>query len=178
MHFCSNCHRAVLDEVPYCPSCGAAQIKGVDSTEPAPPSSAEVSRPNPVNSPPPFPTPPATSYSISTDSQQQQTFSQRNRKSPATSAILNFFLPGMGYIYNGIGVDSSQLVFGILCFLALFLGIFVPSVIDALFVSTSTSTTQGFLPIDYLSIFVFLIPFALAYDGYRRAVKINERSGS
>lgn len=95
-----------------------------------------------------------------------------------TSAVLNFFLPGFGYVYNGIGIDTSQVIFGILCFLALFLGLFVPSVVEVLFTGTSSSATggQGITPADFLTILVLLIPFALAYDGYKRAIKINNES--
>jgi hypothetical protein len=169
MHYCLNCHRAVLDEVPFCPTCGAAQSPQAAAT-----SGPEVSQNQSISAPPLPSPPPAPSYSVPTSVSEQGITYRIQRKSPWTSAILNLFIPGTGYIYNGIGQDSSQVVFGILCFLALFVGIFVSAILEDLFVSTPTTT--GINPIQYLSLLVFLVPFALAYDGYKRAIKINERS--
>jgi zinc-ribbon domain len=181
MHFCPNCHRAVVDEVPYCPTCGTAQNGAAanNARQPsAPPGPVtSVVPPPPVQNSPPPPYPSTTSQAYPPVPQQEQ-FSYQNRpakrKSPATAAVLNFLFPGIGYVYNGAGVDSAQVVFGVLCFLALFFGIFVPSVLAALFYPAPASSSVT-LP-DVLSILVFLVPIALAYDGYKRAEKINERN--
>jgi zinc-ribbon domain len=180
MHFCTNCHRAVLDEVPYCPTCGAAQ--GSAAAASVTPSPSTDSSPKAVQgavAPPPLPTslanPPMT-----TEGATQFAYRRQSAKSPGVSAVLNFFLPGCGYIYNGVGNDSKQIVFGILCFLGLFLGIFVPTVIEILFIGTTSSSGSGiaFATADYLSSFVLVLPFALAYDGYQRARKINEMASA
>ena len=85
------------------------------------------------------------------------------------AALLNFFLPGLGYVYVGIGQDTGELIFGGLVFLFYFIGwevAFASIILSGTLPSSSTSAPP---PLAALITLVFLLPFAFAYDGYRRA---------
>jgi hypothetical protein len=94
--------------------------------------------------------------------------SQQGSKNPIASAVLNFFFPGIGYIYNGIGHDTGELVFGLLVFIFFFVGLGAGVVAEALTSHPAASATQT-SPYVALIFLVYLLPFAFAYDGYRRA---------
>jgi zinc-ribbon domain len=89
-------------------------------------------------------------------------------KSPAAAGVLNFLFPGIGYVYTGVGRDSGELVFGLLVFLFYFVGFEVSIVLVGL---TSPPVTPGtqYSPYAGLILLAYLLPFAFAYDGYRRA---------
>ncbi len=88
------------------------------------------------------------------------------------AAILNFFLPGLGYVYAGIGRDTKLIVFGILIFLSVAI-IFYTSVANTIFSPASTTATPASVgPLVYIAPLYFLLPFALAYDGYHRAKSV------
>jgi hypothetical protein len=89
-------------------------------------------------------------------------------KNPTTVGILNFFFPGIGYLYNGIGRDKTQIVFGILVFVFYFIGFEVTIPLVGL---TSPPAAPGttYSPYATLVFLAYLGPFAFAYDGYRRA---------
>ncbi len=89
-------------------------------------------------------------------------------KSPAGAAILNFLFPGTGYIYNGIGTDTGELIFGALVFVFYFLGFEVGIVLIGLTTPRSTVSVP-YSPYEALILLVYLLPFAFAYDAYRRA---------
>ena len=85
------------------------------------------------------------------------------------AALLNFFLPGLGYVYVGIGQDTGELIFGGLVFLFYFIGwevAFASIILSGTLPSSSTSAPP---PLAALITLVFLLPIAFAYDGYRRA---------
>ncbi len=187
MHFCTNCHRALNDEAPSCPTCGVVQNTSTQTAAPeasvAPTVSSQAATPpqppQNASSPPPFPAAPQPQSYSSAPMMQDQFLPPnivRPMKSPFVSAALNFFFPGFGYIYNGIGVDQGQVNFGILCFLAVFLGLFIPTILEVLFFGAPTSSATGPMvtTANYLSLLILLIPIALAYDGYKRAMKINQ----
>jgi hypothetical protein len=89
-------------------------------------------------------------------------------KSPEGAAILNFLFPGTGYIYTGLGRDIGEVIFGALVFVFFFLGFEVGYLIDILtYVAPSTPVSVS--PYAALILLAFLLPFAFAYDGYRRA---------
>lgn len=82
--------------------------------------------------------------------------------------MLNFFFPGLGYVYIGLDRDSGEVVFGALVFVLYFIGFEVGYLIDILtYVSPTTPVTVS--PYASLILLAFLLPFAFAYDGYRRA---------
>ena len=84
------------------------------------------------------------------------------------AGILNLFFPGTGYLYVGIGRDPGEIVFGALVFIFFFIGFEVTFLAEAF--AYSPSTTGGSAPpYAALILLVFLLPFAFAYDGYRRA---------
>jgi len=89
-------------------------------------------------------------------------------KSPTGAAILNFFFPGIGYIYVGIGRDTSDAVFGGLVFILYFIG-FEGGFLADILSYTPSATTGSVSPYSALILLAFLLPFAFAYDGYRRA---------
>ena len=89
-------------------------------------------------------------------------------RSPTAAALLNLFLPGVGYIYTGIGRDSGQAIFGVLIFVFFFIGLEVGVVASAI-TYTPSGTTGSISPYAALIFLTFLLPFAFAYDGYRRA---------
>jgi len=104
---------------------------------------------------------------VSTPPQELPVVSQQGSKSPIASAVLNF-LPGIGDIHNGIGHNTGELVFGVLVFIFFFLGLGAGVVAEALTSHPAASTTQT-SPYEALIFLVYLLPFAFAYDGYRRA---------
>ena len=93
------------------------------------------------------------------------------------AALLNFFLPGLGYVYVGIGREAGEMVFGVLVFIFYFVGFYVTFAAEILAIApTTTSTaassaasTGSASPFASLVLLVALLPFAFAYDGYRRA---------
>ncbi len=87
-------------------------------------------------------------------------------KNPWLAATLNFFFPGLGYIYNGIGRDGKQVVFGALIALSLALTFYVGVISQ---IMSSPSTSEPVSAATYLAFLYFLLPFAVAYDGYQRA---------
>jgi hypothetical protein len=90
-------------------------------------------------------------------------------KSGLLAAILNFFLPGIGYVYAGIGRDTKLIVFGTLIFLSVAV-VFYSSFVNGILSAASAPATPTQLnPLDYVALLYFLLPFALAYDGYHRA---------
>jgi len=82
--------------------------------------------------------------------------------------VLNFFFPGLGYIYTGLGRDTGLIIFGTLVFVFYFIGFEVGYLIDILTYVPPT-TPVNVSPYAALILFAFLLPFAFAYDGYRRA---------
>jgi hypothetical protein len=89
-------------------------------------------------------------------------------KSPGGAAVLNFFFPGLGYIYTGLGRDVGEIIFGALVFVLYFVGFEVGYLIDILTYVPQT-TQVNVSPYAALILLAFLLPFAFAYDGYRRA---------
>jgi len=89
-------------------------------------------------------------------------------KSPGVAAALNFFFPGLGYIYTGFGRDTGEIVFGGLVFVFYFIGFEVGYLID-LVTYVPSNTPANVSPYTAVILLAFLLPFAFAYDGYRRA---------
>jgi len=89
-------------------------------------------------------------------------------KSPGGAAVLNFFFPGLGYIYTGIGRNMTEIIFGALVFIFYFIGFEVGYLIDTLTYIPPT-TPAAVSPYAALILLAFLLPFAFAYDGYKRA---------
>jgi hypothetical protein len=89
-------------------------------------------------------------------------------KSPGGAAVLNFFFPGLGYIYTGLGRDTGEIIFGALVFVFYFVGFEVGYLIDIITYVPPT-TPVNVSPYATLILLAFLLPFAFAYDGYRRA---------
>ncbi len=83
------------------------------------------------------------------------------------AAILNFFFPGLGYVYAGIGRDTKLILFGTLIFLSVAV-VFYASIFSAAASAPATPTTPT-SPLVYIGLLYFILPFALAYDGYHRA---------
>jgi hypothetical protein len=82
--------------------------------------------------------------------------------------VLNFFFPGAGYIYTGLGRNTGEVIFGALVFAFYFVGFEIGYLIDVLtYVPSTASETVS--PYAALILLAFLLPFAFAYDGYRRA---------
>ena len=82
--------------------------------------------------------------------------------------MLNFFFPGLGYIYTGLSRDTGLIIFGTLVFVFYFIGFEMGYLIDILTYVPPT-TPVNVSPYAALILFAFLLPFAFAYDGYRRA---------
>ncbi len=81
---------------------------------------------------------------------------------------MNLVFPGAGYMYTGIGRDTGEVVFGALVFVFFFIGFEVWFGLSLLEPPPSAPNTSV-SPFDALILLVFLLPFAFAYDGYRRA---------
>ena len=150
MNTCPVCKRTVEDEALYCPGCGAAQRETLAPSNTPFQSSL---------SPPPFP----STYSSPAPVKEKL-------RNPWIAALLNFFIPGAGYVYNGVGYDGPQVVFGIIVFLSVFIGFYIPLIGQAFLPSGSSGTSAGYVSaIEVLSILLLILPFGLAYDAYRRA---------
>ncbi len=145
MAFCTTCGKEVLPTDKFCLNCGANLERQAPSpSAPFPPS-------QPYQQPPPSP----------------------HSKNPITAALLNLFLPGLGYVYTGIGRDAGEMIFGALVFVFFFIG-FDVSVVGNILTTLPTSTSPpptpvSVSPFEALILLLFLLPFAFAYDGYRRA---------
>jgi hypothetical protein len=113
-----------------------------------------------------------------------------SKKKPWIAALLNLLFWGLGYIYNG-----KRKVFGVMLFIsviALSIVTMLPSStsdisnLDLLYVSnvsdygeisnldTSNISDYGGIT-SFFYIFLYLIPIAFAYDGYKEAQEINQR---
>ena len=82
--------------------------------------------------------------------------------------MLNFFFPGLGYIYTGLGRDTGLIIFGTLVFVFYFIG-FEMGYLIVILTYVPPTTPVNVSPYAALILFAFLLPFAFAYDGYRRA---------
>ena len=142
MPFCPDCGNEVLPGDRFCLNCG--RNLGRVGAEPVAQQSGYQ--------PPPMTLPPS---------------SGPPEKSPVAALLLNLFLPGLGYVYNGIGRDSGQLVFGVLVFLFYFIGLGGSILADFLF--PPAVQASGSSPLEALAVLALLLPIAFAYDGYHRA---------
>jgi len=106
-------------------------------------------------------------FSQSTTIPPPQSQPRSSTKSPIIAAVLNLLIPGTGYIYTGFGRDMGELIFGGLVFLFYFIGFEVGVVGEAL--TTPTPASGPVSPYAAVLLLAFLLPFAFAYDGYRRA---------
>jgi hypothetical protein len=140
--FCPDCGREVLPGDRYCLNCGRNLVQIGTQLTPQPVAYGVQS-----STPPPSGGPPA--------------------KSPVVALLLNLFLPGLGYVYNGAGRDVGQLVFGILVFVFYFIGL--GGTLAADFLSPPPVQPSGASPLDALALLLFMLPIAFAYDGYHRA---------
>jgi len=141
--FCPKCGKDVLETDRFCLNCGQTLDRATWAGAPA--SSGSFIQPGQTTS---------------------------GSKNSWLAAILNFFLPGFGYIYAGIGRDTKLIVFGILIFLSVAV-IFYSSVANTIFSPASTTPTSGSVgPFVDLAPLYFILPFALAYDGYHRAKQV------
>jgi hypothetical protein len=149
MHYCKNCLQQVEDNILYCPNCGASQY-----------AQGEV----PVQNLKP------QEHSLGTESGLRPVpMPATGLKNPWLTAILNFFLPGIGYAYAGWSKDKSMIFFGTIIFIAVFIGLYVP-----IFGGPPSTTPVALPEIDVLETLIFLLPFAFAYDGYSRTNKMNQ----
>ena len=89
-------------------------------------------------------------------------------KNPGGAAALNFFFPGLGYIYTGLSRDTGEIVFGGLVFVFYFIGFEVGYLVDLL-TYVPSNAPANVSPYTAVILLAFLLPFAFAYDGYRRA---------
>jgi len=143
--YCANCGKETLATDKFCPSCG--QSIALPTAESAAPSAT-----------------------IPTTQPAAQFQSNQHLKSPLAAAFLNLFLPGTGYVYVGMGRNIGEMIFGTLVFLFYFVGFEVTFVAELFTYTPSVPTSTGSVsPYDALIFLVFLLPFAFAYDGYRRA---------
>ena len=111
---------------------------------------------------------PAAPVMRSSSPQPGPQMSPSGSKSPGGAAALNFFFPGLGYIYTGFGHDTGEIVFGGLVFVFYFIGFEVGYLID-LVTYVPSNTPANVSPYTAVILLAFLLPFAFAYDGYRRA---------
>jgi len=142
MPYCTRCGEEVLVTDRYCPNCGQ-MVEGRMGASATP--TVPFSGPRWVPQAPPS-----------------------GSKSPGGAAVLNFFFPGLGYIYTGIGRDTREIIFGTLVFIFYFVGFEVGYLINILTYVPST-TPVNVSPYAALLLLAFLMPLAFAYDGYRRA---------
>ena len=144
MPFCPKCGKEVLETDKFCLNCGQALDRAAWG---------------------------ATPKSSSPFIQPGQ--STPRSKNGWLAAILNFFLPDFGYIYAGLGRDTKLIVFGVLIFLSVAI-VFYASVANGIVSSVSGTVTPktSFTPLVYVSVLYFVLPFALAYDGYHRAKQV------
>jgi len=91
-----------------------------------------------------------------------------SRKNPWAAAVLNLLFPGIGYIYNGVGRDTHQIIMGLMVFAFFFFG-FGVSIIIVAATTPSGASTGGHSPYAELVLLAYLLPVAFAYDGYHRA---------
>jgi len=94
--------------------------------------------------------------------------SPKRFKSPGAAAALNFFFPGLGYMCVGLSRDTGEVIFGGTIFVLYFIGFEIGYLID-LITYMPTNTPASVSPYATLILLAFLLPFAFAYDGYRRA---------
>lgn len=83
------------------------------------------------------------------------------RKSPALAAVLNFILPGLGYIYSrvrGVIFPYSLLILSI-----------IVAIIEW---DEITNFFIGKITIDFV-LYLVLYPLVFAYDGYRATEEAN-----
>jgi len=88
------------------------------------------------------------------------------RKSPALAAILNFILPGLGYIYSS--VRGTVFPWG-LFLLSIWVAVHDWNEITTI-LSGQIAMTEHFL------LFIILYPLVFAYDGYRATEEANKKS--
>ena len=142
MPYCAHCGKETLWTDRFCPNCGQSVAGSIGSSSPQ--------------------------GQVTISPQQSPTVAVGGPKSATLAALLNFFFPGAGYVYAGVGRDVGQVVFGILVFVFFFIGFEVGFAAD-IFASTASSSTASVSPSAALLLLTFLLPFAFAYDGYRRA---------
>ena len=85
----------------------------------------------------------------------------RHMKTPWLAALLNFLIPGVGYIYTG-----KRVWFGILLIIWQILGFFVAS--------SFFPYPEGYNPWQMDLAAQLLISLIFAYDGYKTAEEVNE----
>jgi hypothetical protein len=154
MHYCQTCSRELDDNILYCPNCGTLQNKNAVQ-------SRDYLRPQ--------------EHDLTSSFQGNFGMPSFPRKNPWLAGILNFFLPGLGYVYNGIGRERSQIIFGFFVFLSVFLGVYVP-LFGAPAAPSSSSAPSQVTVFDLLTLLILILPIGLAYDGYARANRINSSS--
>lgn len=146
MAFCPECGKSVLPTDKFCLNCGYDMSRGFGGVSQTA-TSAPFQRP------------------------LVQTPTPSGEKNGTLAALLNFFLPGLGYVYVGIGKEIGDAIFGILVFIFYFIGFEVTTAFDILTtpVAPATTTEASISPVALLIFLVALLPIAFAYDGYRRA---------
>lgn len=140
MPFCPKCGKEALETDKFCLNCGAPLDRATEAPAPFQASMPTAVLPSSL---------PASS------------------KSPLMAAVLNFVLPGVGYIYVGAGRDGKLMVFGLLVLVSLTLTFYV----SILNIATSPPTTSptSTSPLDFIGLLEFIFPFAAAYDAFQRA---------
>lgn len=88
------------------------------------------------------------------------------RRNPWVSAICNFIVPGIGYIYNGIGRDRNQVIFGALIFFAYLIS--YVNIFGTFFFGSASTVEVDIVPPIVNNLAYFILPLAVAYDGYKR----------
>lgn len=145
MPFCPNCGKEVLPADVFCLNCGH-DMRRVQ--------------------------PPASNVSYQSIPQPQLPPSQpphvSGPKNAWGAAVLNFFFPGLGYVYIGVGRNNKTAIFGILLFFSLTLYFYVSVLAGASGQTTATAATPS-LETD-LAFLSLLFPVAVAYDAYQRAM--------
>jgi hypothetical protein len=90
---------------------------------------------------------------------------KRREKRAWLAGLLNFLLPGLGYLYNG-----RRIFFGILLLLAVILDLTKAFGNDPIFISTQCIGTRTSL------IASLILALAFALDGLREAKAINDKT--